>query len=228
MATPRLKTAIERWKYRMDFLKDVLGEELYKQVGEKIDSYNRENTEHTIKLGNLSSGDYIGKGKFESLQAEFNSKAEELKNANSLIDQLKAGDQSEALKSKIAEYEGTVQKLQNTLLNEKKSNALKFALASANTKDIDYMSFKVREKGDFELDDNGKIKGWEETLKSLKSEFPTQFETQSSKKVNEKKINTDGETGKITREDFNKMSYAQRVKLYNEDKETYEKLTAKK
>ena len=29
----------------------------------------------------------------------------------------------------------------------------------------------------------------------------------------------------ITQEAFNKMSYAERVKLYNEDKETYEKLT---
>lgn len=212
----------------MEFLKDVLGEELYKQVSAKIDEFNKNDSAHAIKLGNLSSGEYVGKGKFDNLQTDLNSKAEELKTANELIAQLKAGDKSEALNQKITEYENTVQKLQTSLLNEKKSNALKFALASANTKDIDYMTFKVKEKGDFELDENGKIKGWEETLKTLKSEFPSQFDTKTNAKVNEKKLNNSPENSSgITREDFNKMNYSQRVKLFNEDQETYEKLAGK-
>ena len=74
------------------------------------------------------------------------------------------------------------------------------------------------------MDDNGKIKGWSETLKSLKSELPGQFEEKKAPKVNEHKLDPHRETGGITKEEFKKMSYSQRVKLYNEDKETYEKL----
>ena len=208
----------------MDFLKDVLGEELFKQVNEKVSEYNTAHEDKAVKIGNLSNGDYIGRGKYETLQTDFNSKTEELKQANALINQLKSGDNSAELNAKIKEYEAKVQNLQTSLINEKKSNALKLALTAANVKDVDYVTFKLKQKGDFELDDNGKIKGWSETLKSLKSELPGQFEEKKAPKVNEHKLDPHRETGGITKEEFKKMSYSQRVKLYNEDKETYEKL----
>ena len=37
------------------------------------------------------------------------------------------------------------------------------------------MLFKLKEKGDLELDDNGKIKGFDDKLAGLKTEHPTQF-----------------------------------------------------
>ena len=38
------------------------------------------------------------------------------------------------------------------------------------------------------LDENGKIKGWEETLKGLQTQFPNQFESSSQKKIEEHKL----------------------------------------
>lgn len=41
----------------MEFLKEILGDELFKQVSEKINAYNgiKENKEKQIKLANLGS-----------------------------------------------------------------------------------------------------------------------------------------------------------------------------
>ena len=160
------------------------------------------------------------------MQADFTSKTAELTKANELINQLKADDKSEELTGKITKYETDIQNLQTALLNEKKSNALKLALSNAKAKDIDYITFKVQEKGDYDLDENGKIKGWDETLKNLKAEFPNQFETVQKKKIDEKKLNTDHEGLKVTKEEFSKWGYAKRAELYEKDRETYDKLTA--
>ncbi len=50
----------------MDFLKDVLGEELYKQVVSAVDAFNgkEENKDKQVKIGNIGSGEYVGKGKY--------------------------------------------------------------------------------------------------------------------------------------------------------------------
>ena len=47
----------------MAFLKEILGEELYSQVSEKVNSYNSDekNKDNQIKIGNLGSGNYVGK-----------------------------------------------------------------------------------------------------------------------------------------------------------------------
>ena len=53
----------------MEFLKEILGEELYKQFEEKINAHNGDeaNKDKQIKLANLSSGEYVGKGKYDAL-----------------------------------------------------------------------------------------------------------------------------------------------------------------
>lgn len=43
------------------------------------------------------------------------------------------------------------------------------------------MTFKLKEKGDLELDDKGKIKGIEDKISGLKTQFPSQFETDGGK-----------------------------------------------
>lgn len=48
----------------MEFLKTILGEELYKQVETALNTYNGDeaNKDKQIKLANLASGEYVGKG----------------------------------------------------------------------------------------------------------------------------------------------------------------------
>lgn len=98
----------------MEFLKEILGEELYAQIAEKLNAYNGDeaNKGKQIKLANLGSGEYVGKGKYDALQALLDGKTTELDTANGLIADLKKGTKgNEELQGKITTYEGQIQQL---------------------------------------------------------------------------------------------------------------------
>ena len=169
----------------MEFLKELLGEELFKQIESKINEHNgnEANKDKQIKLGNLGTGEYVSKAKHDALQALLDGKTTELDTANGLIAELKKGTKgNEALQGKITGYETQVADLQKQLAETKIKSALKVALLSEKALDIPYMTFKVDEKmkeqgKTLELDENENIKGWDEILSGLKTQFPTQFET---------------------------------------------------
>ena len=50
----------------MDFLKELLGDELFATVQKKIEEHNADekNKDNQIKIGNLGRGDYVARGKF--------------------------------------------------------------------------------------------------------------------------------------------------------------------
>lgn len=216
----------------MEFLKEILGEELYKQVETALNAYNSNeaNKDKQIKLANLGSGEYVGKGKYDSLQALLDGKTTELDTANGLIAELKKGTKgNEDLQGKITGYETQVQQLQAELEKTKLENAIQLALRDAKAVDPDYLAFKLREKysaDELTLDENGKVKGMDDKLAGLKTQFPAQFEGSGSKKVIENKL--PGEQGggdSVTKDDFAKMSYQERLKLFNENPDTYAELT---
>lgn len=192
----------------MEFLKEILGEELYKQFTEKINAYNdnEENKDKQIKIGNLGSGEYVGKGKYDALQAMFDGKEVELKTANTLIEDLKKGTKGDQeLQGKISGYEIQVADLQKQLQETKLKAAIKVALLSEKAVDTDYLAFKLneklKEKGEtLELDENGNIKGWDSLKDSLKVQFPNMFESASGGKLSVLDDNrlpeSDGERGK--------------------------------
>ena len=213
----------------MEFLKSILGDELFNQFVEKINAYNgnEKNTEK-IKVGNLASGDYVGKGKYEALEQTLSGKDAEITKANELIAELKKGNKgNEELQGKITEYEKNMEKLQKELVETKIKSAIKVALLSEKAADVDYLTFKLENKlkdenRTLELDENDNIKGWNEMCTDLKTQFPTQFENGGvGKKVEEHKLDT-GDDGKtLTRNDILKMPYADRNKLFNENPEGY-------
>ena len=216
----------------MEFLKEILGEELYKQVETALNAYNgnEANKDKQIKLANLGSGEYVGKGKYDSLQALLDGKTTELDTANGLIAELKKGTKgNEDLQGKITGYETQVQQLQAELEKTKLENAIQLALRDAKAVDPDYLAFKLREKysaDELTLDENGKVKGMDDKLAGLKTQFPAQFEGSSSKKVIENKLPDDqGGGDSVTKDDFAKMSYQERLKLFNENPDTYAELT---
>lgn len=216
----------------MEFLKEILSEELYKQLETALNAYNgnEANKDKQIKLANLGSGEYVGKGKYDSLQALLDGKTTELDTANGLIAELKKGTKgNEDLQGKITGYETQVQQLQAELEKTKLENAIQLALRDAKAVDPDYLAFKLREKysaDELTLDENGKVKGMDDKLAGLKTQFPAQFEGSGSKKVIENKL--PGEQGggdSVTKDDFAKMSYQERLKLFNENPDTYAELT---
>ena len=216
----------------MEFLKEILGEELFKQFETAINAYNgnEANKDKQIKLANLGGGEYVGKGKYDALQAQLDGKTTELDTANGLIAELKKGTKgNEELQGKITGYETQVQQLQAELEKTKLENAIQLALRDAKAVDPEYLAFKLREKykpEELTLDENGKVKGMDDKLAGLKTQFPAQFESSGNKKVIENKLpDNQGGGDSVTKEDFAKMGYQERLKLFNENPTAYAELT---
>ena len=122
-----------------------------------------------------------------------------------------------------------IAKLQSENARILTDNAIERALIEAKVQDIDYMMFKLKEKNPdgFKLDENGKIESINTALDDLKVQFPTQF-SKTEKKIEEKKLEkTDDTNTGITNEQFNKMNYHEKAKLFKENPEQYAELNKK-
>lgn len=133
--------------------------------------------------------------RYGKLKTDYEGKLAELEKANGLISELqKTNKGNEEMQTQITDYENQVEQLQQEVEQTKIDAAIKVALLSEKALDVDYLTFKLREKGDaLELDEQGNIKGWKDKLDSLKTQFPTQFETagengKGAKKIDENKL----------------------------------------
>ena len=184
-------------------------------VANAILSAMKENKIYTANEENLDV-------RYSKLKNEHESKLNELVEANNLIAELKKSNKgNEDLQSKITNYENQVKQLQEELQKTKLDSAIKVALLSEKAADVDYLMFKLKEKGELELDENDKIKDWNDKIAALKTQFPTQFENSGSKKIEENKLDrTDDGTG-FTKADLLKKPYSERIKIYNENPDAY-------
>ena len=199
----------------MEFLKEILGDALYAQFEQAMNAYNgnEANRDKQVKLANLSTGEYVGKGKYDALQAQLDGKDTELTTANNLIAELKkCTKDNEWLQGKITGYETQVATLQAELAKTRLDNAIQLALRDAKAVDPDYLAYKLHEKykpEELTLDENGKVKGMDEKLSGLKIQFPNQFEASGTKKIIENKLD-EGEPGEaepMNLEDALKLAY---------------------
>lgn len=175
----------------MEFLKAILGEELYKQLETAVNTYNGkdENKDKQLKLADLGSGEYVSKGKYTTLEAENQTNVSKLSEANNLIAQLqKAAKGDEALQGQVTAYQTKVQELETQLAQAKLDAEIKVGLLAEKALDVDYLTYKLKEKGELALDENGKIKGWDDKIAALKTQIPTQFENTADKKIIENKL----------------------------------------
>lgn len=168
----------------MEFLKTILGDELYKQVETAINAHNgkEENKDKPVKLFDLSSGEYTSINKYnDEVNARTNAETQ-LKSANDLIEQLKKGAKDDPdTQKKIGDYETRIAELENELAATKLETAISEAIRNANGQDIDYLTFKLKAMdGELKLDDDGKIKGIDDKIATLKTQFPTQFSSSNS------------------------------------------------
>ena len=181
-------------------LKELLGEELYKQVQTKIDEKNSTEADKLkhVRYADLSEGKYVSKEKYDSELEKLNGlitgKDTEIGNATKLIEELKkASKGDEGMQQKISTYETENARLQRELEETKINAAIKVALLEAHVVDSDYMTYKIKtglkEKNEeLKLDDDGNIKGWDNLLTSLKTQFPTQFTASSGSDDGQKHI----------------------------------------
>lgn len=217
----------------MDFLKSVLGEALYGQFETAVNAWNSNeaNKGNLVKLANLASGEYVGKGKYDS---DIRGKQEELDKANGLIGELqKTAIGNEELQGKIANYQTEVATLQELLAKEKVKSAIKVGLLSEKALDIDYLTYKIEQElksegKTLELDETESIKGWDDIVAGMKIKYPTQFETSTKKNIIENKLPNQQNTERVvTKEQFSKMNVEERMLLKKENEPLYKQLTGK-
>lgn len=213
----------------MDFLKEILGEELFAQVAEKINAHNgnEANKDKQIKIANLGGGDYVSKAKHDALQAMFDGKSTELDTANTLIADLKKNAKGdEALQGKVTAYETQVAQLQDQLKQTQIDSGLKIAFMEAGGTDIDFLIWKAKNANDgkpLELGEDGKIKGIDDLISGLKTSAPNHFKKVGSVKIEENPLQT-GKTGGMTRAEFMRKPYAERAAYASENPEAYKEI----
>lgn len=150
--------------------------------------------------------------RYGKLKTQHESTTQQLTEANTLIEELKKGTKGqEGLQQKVSDYEAQVTQLQQQLAKTQLDAEIRVQLLSAKALDVDYMTYKLKEKGELALDENGKIKGWDDKLAGLKTQFPQQFEASGAKKIVENRLpdkpDTNGNTEPKTLEDALKLAY---------------------
>lgn len=202
-------------------------QEILKEKGltdEQIEAVIGEMKQHKI----FTAGEENLDTRYSKLKTDHEGVSRQLTEAQSLIEQLKKETGSnESLQGKIADYESKVAVL--TAENEKlkTESALKVALLDAGAKaaDMEYLLFKANQSGEIKLTDDGKIKGQEELVSSIKTQCPAQFTSAEQKKVQEHKLESgDPNAGVLTRSDILKKPYSERLAIYEKDPETYREI----
>ena len=186
-------------------------------VIDKIASEMKANRIYTASEENLD----IRYGKLKNEHTALTQQATDLQAQVAQFEALKVQltAQAEEASKKIAEMQSENAKI-------RADYALERALMEAKVQDVDYMKFKIKEKHPegFTLDENGKIESINTVIDDLKVQFPTQF-TRTEKKIEEKKLEkSDNDNGGISSEQFSKMNYHERAKLFKENPEQYAEL----
>lgn len=180
----------------------------------KIMSSMKENKIYTAGEENLDT-------RYGKLKTDHEGVSRQLEEAQELIKQLKKDTGSnEDLQGKIKEYETKVSDL--TAENEKLKveNALKVALLDAGAKadDLDYLMYKAGTGGrELKIGDDGKLKGQDDLIAGLKTQYSGNFVTPEQKQIQEHKLDK-GAAGGAGGSDEPK-NLAEALKMQYENKE---------
>ena len=154
-------------------LEELLEEELYKQVKEKIDAANANEPDKLkhIRYADLSEGEYVSKGKYDTAVAEKENLAGQVKTLNTTISDLKKNNaDNETLQTTIANLQGELKKQQTANEEITKTYALKEQLAKQGVTDPDYLIYKAGGLDKFTFDKEGQPVGVEEAVKPYKDD----------------------------------------------------------
>ena len=165
--------------------------------------------------------------RYGKLKGDFDALTKQHGESTSLIEQLKKDNASnEGLQQKITDYEKTVADLTKENEQLKVDSALKIALLEAKVTDVDYLTFKIKEKGEVKLGEDGKIKGIDDTIAALKTQFPQHFTSESKKKIEENKLpnGDDGNGDGMTKKELLSKPYTERQRIYQENPDLFNEI----
>ena len=166
----------------MEFLKEILGEDLFNQVKNKVSSYNEKaDKDKKISIANVNGGEFITKAKYDQLKTDLDNTKTSLDTANTTIADLKKNNGDNAdLQQKVSDYETKIANLEATSKAEKakmlKEIAIKDALYAEKAKHPELLISKF-DLSKIILDEKGEnvVSGIEEQMKSNKETYKDLF-----------------------------------------------------
>ena len=188
----------------MEFLKAIFNDKAltYDELVQAINAHNGDeaNKDNQIKIGNLGKGEYVSKGKHENLQALLDASKGDVQALTETIESLKKGKvDAETLQQKVTEVEKLLEESKARENELKVKYALDVAMLAEGVKKENAellaiaLERKMKEKGEvLELDDSDHIKGWDDKLSGLKTQFPNMFESGDGGNGRYKPLGTDG------------------------------------
>ena len=128
------------------------------------------------------------------LKTQHESVSKQLEEANALIESMKKETKGqEGLQTKITDYETRIKQLETELQTAKLEAEIKVGLLAEQVEEdsLGYVTYMLKEKGELALDENGKIKGWEDKVAALKTQLPKHFKAASQREIIENKLPKD-------------------------------------
>lgn len=166
--------SVRKGKTRMTLEELLKAQGLSDEQIKAITASMKENKIYTASEENLDI-------RYGKLKTDYDTLSTQHGESTKLIEQLKKDAKNdEALQGKITAYETQVADLQKELDETRLESAIKVALMNAKTDDVGYMAFKLKEGGALELDEDGNIKGIDEKISNLKTQFPTHFDSENN------------------------------------------------
>ena len=161
--------------------------------------------------------------------SKYKTDAEKLSDVQKDLDDLKAkGDDGwkekhDKLKGEFDTYKKDVEEKET---HSKKVEAYKAILKDANLseKGIE-KAIKYAEWDKIELEAAGKLKGASDHIKAVKEEWAEYVTTTTTTGVKTSNPPANNGNSGVTKEDFQKMSYKDRLQIYNENPDLYNELT---
>lgn len=154
----------------MEFLKEILGEELYAQVAAKLEGNK------TVKLANLASGEYVSKSKYDAEQLAKDTRIREL------TDKIKnfEGVDVKQLQTDVRNWEI---KYNQDLESARLDSAIQLAIAKSGTLSEKAL-MGLLDKDKIKFDKDGKLTGLDEQIEAIKKEDGFLFKAAEPEKPN--------------------------------------------
>lgn len=208
-------------------LKELLGEELYAQVSEKLGDKKLIEDDgkmipHT-RFNEVNDAKKIYKEQADSLTTDLTNLQEKLKGFEGLegLDKTKFEDMQTQLTTLQEQLVGKDKEVNNI----SKSSLIKDALSKAQLKkDYEAIIMSQFNLDDYEVKD-GIIEGLDDKIATMQTSYKDMFGANVIQGANLE--NGNGDTATITKDEYKAMGYNERVKLSNENPKLYETLTQK-
>ncbi len=195
----------------MEFLKQILGDDLYSQVESKINSYNSDekNKDNQVKIVNLSEGNYVGKDKFDAKETELKNLNTQLTEANKQIESFKEMD-IESIKKSAEDYKLKFEQAQKEADEKVKEMQYDSDLAEyvKNLKindDVHAENLKKMIKEKKLPFENGKLIGGDDIVNIYKEKYPSVFKAEED--IPNFSASTPGTTQNFISGDPDKMDF---------------------